>query len=168
MRLKLEMVKWIKIFGDQYLGFWILGLVLFALQEVPYMVMPLLKLKNNPIMNMQESSAVLDICEKILGSLCIALMTFIIQKDISLFSIGTGFQRIGFFAAIIVLILNYAGWLFYFNGYQSIVIMMFFIVVLPPLYYVCIGLWRENWILLFTGIVFEIVHFVHVFENLKM
>ena len=36
------MVRWIKIFGNQYLGFWALGLVLFALQEIPYLLMPLL------------------------------------------------------------------------------------------------------------------------------
>ena len=41
------MVKWIKLFSNQYLGFWLLGLVLFAIQEIPYMVMPLLKLKTN-------------------------------------------------------------------------------------------------------------------------
>ena len=35
------MVRWIKLFRDQYLGFWALGLLLFALQEVPYMVMPI-------------------------------------------------------------------------------------------------------------------------------
>ncbi|MDE7243248.1 MAG: hypothetical protein K2O18_04625, partial [Oscillospiraceae bacterium] len=71
--------------------------------------MPLFKPDSNPIMNMQESSPVLDICEKILGSLCIAVMTFIVQKDARLFSIGTGFQKIGFIAAVAVLVLNYAG-----------------------------------------------------------
>lgn len=70
------MVKWIKLFKNQYLGFWIGGVVLFVLQEVPYLIMPLLKLRTNPIMNMQESSVVLNTCEKILGSLCIALMAF--------------------------------------------------------------------------------------------
>ena len=62
------MVKWIKLFSNQYLGFWLLGLVLFAIQEIPYMVMPLLKLKTNPIMNMTETSPCLDILEKILGN----------------------------------------------------------------------------------------------------
>ncbi len=32
------------------------------------MAMPLFKLESNPVMNMQESSAILDIAEKILGS----------------------------------------------------------------------------------------------------
>lgn len=160
------MIRWIKIAGNQYLGFWVPGLILFALQEVPYMVMPLFKLSGNPVMNMQETSMILDIAEKALGSLCIAIMTFIVQENASLFSIGSGISRIGFIAAIVVLLLNFFGWGLYFHGYQSLGIMMFFIVVLPPLYYICIGLWRENWPLLAAGALFEIVHFTHVFKNL--
>ena len=64
------MVRWFKLFGDQYLGFWLPGLVLFLLQEVPYMVMPLFHPETNPIMQMTETSMTLDLCEKILGSLC--------------------------------------------------------------------------------------------------
>lgn len=55
------MAKWIKLFDNQYLGFQILGIVLFAMQEIPYMIMPFLKLKSNPIMNMTETSVALDI-----------------------------------------------------------------------------------------------------------
>ena len=88
------MVKWIKLFSNQYLGFWSLGLVLFAIQEIPYMIMPLFKLKTNPIMNMTETSPYLDILEKVLGSLCIALMIFIVNKNTSFFEIGTGIQKI--------------------------------------------------------------------------
>ena len=75
------MFRFFKLFGSQYVGFWFIGLLLFAVQEIPYMVMPLFHLKQNPIMNMTETSKALDICEKLLGSLCIALMTFIVRKD---------------------------------------------------------------------------------------
>ena len=162
------MVRWCKLFGEQYLGFWILGLVLFALQEVPYMIMPLFKLESNPIMNMPESSVLLDICEKVFGVLCIAVMTFIVQGQAGFFHIGNGINRIGFISAVIVLLLNYLGWWLYFNGYQSIGIMMFFIVLLPPLYYVSIGIWRQNLILVVVGIFFEVVHCIHVYGNLKI
>lgn len=162
------MVRWCKLFGEQYLGFWVLGLVLFALQEVPYMIMPLFKLESNPIMNMPESSVLLDICEKVSGVLCIALMTFIVQGQVEFFHIGNGINRIGFISAVIVLLLNYFGWWLYFTGHQSIGIMMFFIVLLPPLYYVCIGIWRQNLILVVVGIIFEVVHFTHVYGNLKI
>ena len=162
------MAKWIKIFSNQYLGFWLLGLVLFAIQEIPYMVMPLFKLKTNPIMNMTETSPCLDILEKLLGSLCIALMVFIANKDTSFFEIGTGIQKIAFISMIVVLLLNFIGWGLYFKGYQSIGIMMFFIVFLPPLYYILIGVWRQNWILVYTGIAFLFVHTIHVYKNLTL
>lgn len=84
------MVRWFKLFDHQYFGFWVLGLVLFAIQEIPYMVMPLFHLEANPIMNMVETSAALDVCEKVLGSLCIALMIFVVHEEAVLFSIAEG------------------------------------------------------------------------------
>ncbi len=161
------MVRWVKLFGNQYLGFWVLGIVLFAVQEIPYMVMPLFNLKTNPIMNMTETSMTLDVCEKILGSLCIALMVFIVHKDAKLFSIADGREKIFFILAVILLMANFAGWVLYFTGHQSILIMMLFIVALPPLYYVAVGLWRQNLPLAVTGAVFLTVHFIHVWGNLK-
>ncbi len=101
------MVKWLKLFGNQYLGFWILGLVLFVMQEIPYMIMPLLKLETNPIMNMLESSAVLNTCEKILGSLCVALMTFIICDEKKIFSIREPWELLFFCISMGILLLNF-------------------------------------------------------------
>lgn len=108
------------------------------------MIMPLFNLEKNPI------------------------MTFIVQQNIDFFNIGNGLNRVGFISAIIVLLLNYFGWWLCFNGHQSIGIIMFFLVVLPPLYYVCIAAWRQNWVLFITGIIFGVVHFVHVLGNLKI
>ena len=161
------MVRWLKLFGDQYFGFWILGLVLFAVQEIPYMVMPIFHLETNPIMNMAESSAALDVCEKILGSLCIALMIFVVHKDAVLFSISEGRERLFFALAMIILLTNFLGWGLYFMGRQSVFVMMFFIVLMPPLYYAAIGLWRKNVPLAVTGVVFLAVHFAHVYGNLR-
>lgn len=161
------MVRWIKIFGNQNLGFWMLGLVLFALQEIPYMLMPLFHLETNPIMNMTETSAILDVCEKILGSLCIALMVFIVHKDATLFSITNAREKMFFTLAMVILLTNFFGWGLYFTGHQSIFVMMLFIVAMPPLYYVAVGLWRQNIPLVVTGAVFLAVHFFHVLGNLR-
>ena len=161
------MVRWIKLFGNQYLGFWVLGLVLFALQEIPYMLMPLFHLETNPIMNMTETSAVLDVCEKIFGSLCIVLMVFIVHKDATLFSIVDGREKLFFILTIVILFTNFFGWGLYFAGHQSIFVMLFFIVAMPPLYYVAVGLWRQNTPLVVTGAVFLAVHFFHVLGNLR-
>ena len=162
------MFKWCKIAGNQFLGFWVLGIFLFLLQELPYLIMPLFDLKTNPIMNMQESSAFLNICENTLGALCIAVMMLIVQKNKPFFECGNGFERFGFAAAVSVLALNFFGWGIYFSGHQSAKIILIFLVVMPPLYYTFIGLWRRNWVLLFIGSLFTVVHFTHVYGNLKI
>ena len=118
------MVRWFKLFGDQYLGFWLPGLVIFLLQEVPYMVMPLFHPETNPIMQMTETSMTLDLCEKILGSLCIALMVFVVHKDAVLFSADGGRERLFFLLTVILLLTNYFGWALYYAGHQSVLIMM--------------------------------------------
>ena len=161
------MVRWVKIVGNQYFGFWVLGLVLFALQEIPYMLMPLFHLETNPIMNMTETSAVLDICEKILGSLCIALMTFVIHENAIVFSVSNGREKLFFTLTVVTLFANFFGWMLYFTGHQSTFVMMLFIVTMPPLYYAAIGLWRQNTPLAVTGSVFLAVHFFHVLGNLR-
>ena len=163
-----SMVRWFKLFDHQYFGFWVLGLVLFAIQEIPYMVMPLFHLETNPIMNMVETSAALDVCEKVLGSLCIALMIFVVHEEAVLFSAAEGRERLFFAVAMGVLLLNFFGWGLYFGGHQSVFVMMLFIVMMPPLYYVAIGLWRRNVLLAALGTVFLVVHFLHVYGNLKV
>lgn len=162
------MFKFFKLFGSQYLGFWVFGLLLFAAQEIPYMVMPLFKLQTNPIMSMTESSRILDMLEKILGSLCIAFMIFIVNKNSNLFFPAEGKEKIFFALSAAVLLLNFIGWGIYFSGRQSVFVMMFFIVLMPPLYYFFMGLWRENILLTVTAVPFLIVHFIHVLRNLKL
>lgn len=162
------MFKFVKLFSNQYLGFWVFGLLLFAAQEIPYMVMPLFKLQTNPIMSMTESSRILDMFEKILGSLCIAFMIFIVNKNSNLFFSADGKEKIFFMLSVTVLLLNFIGWGIYFSGRQSVFVMMFFIVLMPPLYYFFIGLWRKNSLLTVTAIPFLIVHFIHVLGNLKL
>lgn len=161
------MFKFFKLFGSHYLGFWLFGLLLFAVQEIPYMVMPLFKLQTNPIMNMTESSRILDMFEKILGSLCIAFMIFIVNKNSNLFLPADGKEKIFFALSVTVLLLNFIGWGIYFSGRQSVFVMMFFIVIMPPLYYFFIGLWRKNILLTVTAVPFLIIHFIHVLGNLR-
>jgi len=161
------MVRWFKLFGDQYLGFWVLGLVLFAIQEIPYMLMPLFHLETNPIMNMTETSVMLDICEKIFGSLCIALMIFVVHRNAALFSVSGDREKLFFTLSVVALFANFFGWALYFTGHQSIFVMMLFIVAMPPLYYIAIGLWRLNTPLAVTGAIFLVIHFIHVLTNLS-
>lgn len=160
------MFKWVKIVKNQYLGLWLLGVVFFAVQELPYMIMPLIPLQTNPVMNMPTNSLFLDICEKIFGVLCVAVMILIVNKDNKLFSVKTKSEIVFFSAAIAMIALNFIGWILYFCGMQSVAIMIIFIFALPPLYYLFIGLWRKNYFLVGTGGLFFVIHLTNAFINL--
>ena len=160
------MFKWFKIIKNQYFGLWVIGLLLFAVQEIPYMIMPLIPLETNPIMEMPANSLFLDICEKIFGVLCVAVMVLIVNKDIKIFSVKTKNEIAFFSVAVGVIVLNFLGWILYFCGLQSVAIMIVFIFVLPPLYYLFIGLWRKNYFLVVVGGIFLIIHLSNAFVNL--
>lgn len=160
------MFKWFKIIKNQYLGLWLIGLLLFAIQEIPYMIMPLIPLENNPVMQMPTNSIFLDICEKLLGILCVAVMVLIVHKDNKLFSIKTKNDIAFFSAAAGTIFLNFIGWAIYFCGFQSEAIIIVFIFALPPLYYLFIGLWRKNYFLVTVANLFFIIHLSNAFVNL--
>ncbi len=161
------MARFFRLFGEQYLGFWSIGLLLFAIQEIPYMIMPILKPQPNPIMDLPEYCKLLAVAEGILGSACIALMVFVVRDDVPLFSIGSESRKAFFFLACAALLLNFIGWGIYFAGTRTPAVMLAFIVAMPPLYYLFIGLWRGNTPLIVAAAVFLPVHFIHVSINLR-
>lgn len=161
------MLYWVKIYGNEYFGFWTLGLLFFALQEVPYILMPLFHLETNPIMNMSETSTTLDLLEKMAGIACVGLMLFLVHKEETFFSVSNTREKFFFILAMAILVANYIGWILYFTGHQSIAIMMIFLVALPPLYYTAIGLWRHNTPLTIVSVIFFVIHAVHVYGNLS-
>ena len=130
------------------------------------MIMPLINLEVNPIMNMPTNSLFLDVCEKIFGILSIVLMVFIVHKDSKLFSVSSKSEIAFFSVAVGVIFLNFIGWILYFCGLQSVAVMIIFLFALPPLYYVCIGLWRKNYFLTAVGSIFFVIHLTNAFVNL--
>lgn len=162
------MFKWFKITKNQYFGLWLIGILLFAIQEIPYMIMPLIPLTTNPVMEIAAKSVFLDICEKIFGVLCVALMVLIVNKNSKVFSLRTKSEKVFFSVIVGVILLNFMGWVLYYCGLQSIAIMIVFIFALPPLYYLFIGLWRKNCFLVIASGTFFIIHLSNAFVNLLL
>ena len=160
------MVKWLRITQNQYIGFFALGLALFILQELPYIVMPLVSLPSNPLMEMQDKSLFLNVIEKILGVSCIVVMIFLVRGNAKWFSLNTTTERISFCVAMLAIVAYFAGWILYFNGFQSFSIMLCLLVAMPPIYYAFIGLWRRNYTLAVLGGVFLLAHLANVWNNL--
>ena len=48
------MIKFVHLFRNYYLGISFIGIIAFVIQEIPYIIMPLIKPTSNPIMNMQN------------------------------------------------------------------------------------------------------------------
>jgi len=161
------MVNWVKITKNQYFGFFALGLAFFFLQELPYIIMPLIPLKMNPLMEMQDKSLILNTIEKVLGVSCIVVMLFLVRVDAKWFSLSTGKEAFFFTLAMTALIGYYIGWICYFLGFQGLPMILCTLVALPPIFYACIGLWRENYALAVLGGMFLIAHLSNVWNNLK-
>ena len=160
------MVKWVKLSKNYYIGFFALGLALFVLQELPYIIMPLIPLLSNPLMEMQDKSLILNAIEKILGVSCIVVMLFLVRSDAKWFSLDTAMEKRFFCIAVLAIILYFTGWIFYFSGFQSLSLIMLLLVAMPPIYYAFIGLWRKNYVLAVLSGMFLLAHLANVWNNL--
>lgn len=159
------MIKLFHLFKNYYLGISFVGIIAFAIQEIPYMIMPIIKLKSNPIMNMQNEIPWIEKTQGIFGVLSMILCMLIVNDNDKFFSIAT-YKEKGFFAITVLMILiNFTGWFFYYLGFQYgwlIVISQFAVV---PLYYLFFGLWKSNYLLVSTASVFFIIHTIKGYLN---
>jgi len=159
------MIKLLHLFKNYYLGISFVGIIAFAIQEIPYMIMPIIKLKSNPIMNMQNEISWIEKTQGIFGVLSMIFCILIVNDNNKFFSIAT-YKEKGFFAITVLMILiNFIGWVFYYLGFQYswlIVISQFAVV---PLYYLFFGLWKSNYLLVSTASVFFIIHTINGYVN---
>jgi hypothetical protein len=160
------MIKWVRITKTYWFGIFAVGLVLLFLQELPYIIMPLIPLESNLLLEMEDKIACLNFAEKTIGILCVLLMLFLVRADSKWFSPETRREKICFAIALAALLTYYIGWVLYFTGNQSLLVLLGILVAMPPIYYSFIGLWRRNTPLAVLGIVFLAVHMTNVSVNL--
>lgn len=155
------MIKFIRLVGHYYLGISFVGIIAFLIQEIPYMIMPLINLASNPIMNMQNEIEWIERVQGIVGMLSMVLVMLIVRDDNQLFSIATTKEKVCFALAILMIVINFIGWTLYYLGYQYgwlIVISQFAAV---PLYYLFFGLWKRNYPLVGTAALFFVIHTIN-------
>lgn len=155
------MLKFVHLFKNYYLGISFIGIIAFIIQEIPYIIMPLVKLESNPIMNMQNEIKWIETVQSIFGMLSMILLMLLVRDDENLFSIETTRKKVFFTLTLIMILINFVGWAFYYTGHQYgwlIVISQFAVV---PLYYLCFGLWKNNYPLVWTTTVFFIIHTIN-------
>ena len=131
------MTKFLHLFKNYYLGISFIGIAAFVIQEIPYIVMPLIKPASNPIMNMSNEIK----------------------------WIGTVQGIFGILSMILLILINFIGWILYYMGYQYgwLIIITQFAVV--SLYYLFLGLWQRNYLLAGTAVPFFVIHTINGIMN---
>lgn len=155
------MLKFVHLFKNYYLGISFIGIIAFVIQEIPYIIMPLVKPSSNPIMNMQNEIKWIETVQSVFGILSMILLMLLVRDDVKFFSIETTRERVFFTLTLVMILINFIGWTFYYAGHQwgwLIVISQFAVV---PLYYLCFGLWKNNYPLVGTATLFFVIHTIN-------
>lgn len=142
-----------------------LGILAFIIQEIPYIIMPLIKPESNPIMNLQNEIKWIETTQTIFGMLSMALLMLLIRDDATFFSLSTTREKLFFSLTLVMIMINWIGWAFYYTGHQYgwLIVLSQFAVV--PLYYLCFGLWKSNYPLVCTATVFFLIHTINGYMN---
>ncbi len=159
------MLKFIHLFKNFYLGISFIGIAAFVIQEIPYMVMPLIKPASNPIMNMKNEIKWIQTVQGIFGMLSMILLMLIVRDDVKLIPIETTKDKAFLFLTILMILINFIGWIFYYKGHQYgwLIIISQFAVV--PLYYLFFGLWKSNYLLVGAAVPFFVIHTINGIMN---
>jgi len=160
-----DVIKFIQLFRNYYLGISFIGIIAFVIQEIPYIIMPFIKPVSNPIMNMQNEIQWIEKVQGLVGVLSMFLLMLIVRDDVKIFSIETKKEKVFLALTVLMILINFVGWTFYYLGYQYgwlIVISQFAVV---PLYYLFFGLWKSNYLLVGTASLFFIIHTINGYLN---
>ena len=159
------MIKFLHLFKNYYLGISFTGIAAFVIQEIPYIVMPLIKPASNPIMNLPNEIQWIETVQGIFGMLSMILLMLIVRDDVNLIPGETAKEKTFLFLAVLMIVINFIGWTMYYIGYQYgwLIIISQFAVV--PLYYLFFGLWKSNYLLVGTAVPFFVIHTINGIMN---
>ncbi len=155
------MMKFVHLFKNYWLGISFLGMAAFAIQEIPYILMPLIKPVSNPIMNMPHEIKWIEAVQGICGVLSMVLLMLIVRDDVGAFTLATAWEKVFFGLTVLMMAINFTGWTLYYTGHQYgwLIVLSQFAAV--PLYYLFFGLWRSNYILVGVCVPFFLVHTIN-------
>ncbi len=159
--MKNSVLKFVHLFKHYYIGISFIGIAAFVIQEIPYIIMPLINPESNPIMNMQNEIKWIETAQGIFGMLSMFLLMLIVRDDVSAFPLATSREKVFFLLTILMIAINFVGWAFYYAGYQYgwLIVLSQFAVV--PLYYLFFGLWKSNFLLAGAAVPFFLIHTIN-------
>ena len=135
------------------------------IQEIPYIVMPLIKPASNPIMSMTSEIEWIETVQGLFGILSMVVLMLIVRDDIKPIPRETAKDKTILFLMVMMILINYVGWTLYYMGHQYgwLIIISQFAAV--PLYYLFFGLWKSNYLLVGTAVPFFVIHTINGILN---
>ncbi len=159
------MIQFVHVVKDYSIGISYVGILAFIMQEIPYLIMPFLKLESNPIMNLQHEAKGIEVAQTICGIFTILMLIFLVREDAVLFPLESTRETFFFSLMLILFFINFTGWTVYFRRYHISWLIVSSQFAAVPLYYFCFGMWKQNLPLAWVAIVFFILHTVNGYMN---
>lgn len=158
-------MKFTHLFKHFYFGISFIGIAAFMIQEIPYIVMPLIKPASNPIMSMTSEIEWIETVQGLFGILSMVVLMLIVRDDIKPIPRETAKDKTFLFLMVMMILINYVGWTLYYMGHQYgwLIIISQFAAV--PLYYLFFGLWKSNYLLVGTAVPFFVIHTINGILN---
>ncbi len=150
------------------MGISFIGIAAFVIQEIPYIVMPIIKPASNPIMNMTNEIRWIETVQSVFGMLSMILLMLIVRDDVKLIPREMAEDKTFLFLMLMMLLINFIGWILYYMGHQYgwLIIICQFAAV--PLYYLFFGLWKRNYLLVGTAVPFFVIHTINGIMNFSV
>lgn len=140
-------------------GFSLIGLIFYALQLLPNIIWLLAPPANNVLTKNSSAYPILNIIEQVYGIMTVALLILLINKDVG----RNSNLYIGL--AILFLVGYYIAWIFYYKGVVSPWLLIIGIAAMPPLYFLFVGLWVKNYVVLLPCVIFGVIHITITCSN---
>lgn len=144
----------LKALKQHRFGFSLYALLVFVLQELPYLPWAIWPPRENPLAGNAAAYPWLEITEKAAGILTLALLILLIRKD----GEKPSFKNRFFTLAAICLAGYYASWIAYFSGVTSGWLIVIGLTALVPVYYLFVALWLKNRLAVIPCAAFIVAH----------
>lgn len=114
---------------------------------------------NNVLMGNSSIYPILNIIEQVFGIMTVALLILLINKG------GKSNRKLYIILAILFLAGYYAAWILYYKGMVSPWLLIIGLAAMPPLYFLFVGLWMRNYVVLIPCVVFGVTHIAITCSN---
>jgi len=142
------------------IGFSLIGLIAFTIPMIPNIFWALLPPVVENISDNKAAIPIVDIIQMMSQIIMIALLITLINKEHK----STPSKKWIGGIALICLIGYFASWIIYYT-FEITPLLLLGMAILPSIYFICVGLYLDNYPALIPAVVFASIHIVTTAQN---